>query len=145
MPLRRSQSSRNLSLACIISTRKRSAIKEPHPVHNQSTEPCLSTREDIVNEILETKARFSTTLRIKRLRTSNNNVSSHSTSSRGSGSGSTSEEEDEDESKAKFYCNGCKERTLKRGIFMYLDEIFCSESCREAAIALDEMQFLRVS
>mmetsp|Transcript_13916 Transcript_13916/g.21027 ORF Transcript_13916/g.21027 Transcript_13916/m.21027 type:complete len:114 (-) Transcript_13916:511-852(-) len=41
-------------------------------------------------------------------------------------------------------CALCKRTKLTFGFFMYLDQCFCSETCRSEAITLDEMRFLRV-
>jgi len=76
----------------------------------------------------EFKARFnsSSTLKIKRMRTCATELPMPR---KGQG---------------RFRCTGCKEDKLFKGMFMYLDDIFCSEACRNEAIALDEMGMLRL-
>mmetsp|Transcript_44235 Transcript_44235/g.71101 ORF Transcript_44235/g.71101 Transcript_44235/m.71101 type:complete len:219 (-) Transcript_44235:656-1312(-) len=42
-------------------------------------------------------------------------------------------------------CVMCKRASTYKGMFMYLDQVFCSEQCRSEAIAIDEIDILKLS
>mmetsp|Transcript_25920 Transcript_25920/g.41733 ORF Transcript_25920/g.41733 Transcript_25920/m.41733 type:complete len:132 (-) Transcript_25920:667-1062(-) len=131
MPLKRSKSSRSVSLSCLFkdqeqpqsfAPRKRNSLSRDENNNNLSQ---TSSIESFGGEQLESKnpKPVPSVRLLKRARRQR------------------CEEEDD-----KFYkCAGCKQRRLTSGFFMYLDRCFCSEGCRNEAITMDEIQFLQLT
>mmetsp|Transcript_1967 Transcript_1967/g.3597 ORF Transcript_1967/g.3597 Transcript_1967/m.3597 type:complete len:150 (+) Transcript_1967:242-691(+) len=149
MPLKRSQRSRNLSLHQFETQRKRQSSENLASSVYSST---ASLRPSYSEGVLSGEQKSGASLpnhmvspRLsKRLRTSlaglgvvRDRESRPSVDCGSSAASATSA--------TVLCCEICKQTALNFGMYMYLDQVYCSEGCRSEAIAIDEIGTLRLS
>mmetsp|Transcript_2188 Transcript_2188/g.3106 ORF Transcript_2188/g.3106 Transcript_2188/m.3106 type:complete len:219 (+) Transcript_2188:144-800(+) len=125
--LKRSQRSRNLSASMFQSTKRKRRQKCQAAASASSTDHRSLQQSHSFDRILgssswEAKLVFAPPKKMKKLRT----------------------ERAFDEN-GNHLCVMCKRASTYKGMFMYLDQVFCSEQCRSEAIAIDEIDILKLS
>mmetsp|Transcript_30417 Transcript_30417/g.74034 ORF Transcript_30417/g.74034 Transcript_30417/m.74034 type:complete len:127 (-) Transcript_30417:401-781(-) len=125
MPLKRSQRSRNLSLCQFSTKRNRDyddfiSERPRKSASTQSFRPSFSSA--MIATFNDTKMMFAPSSMVKNKTTK--------TIERCLGSG--------------LCCASCRRASLNAGMYMYRDQAFCSEECRSEAIAIDEIDSLKL-